>query len=78
MESVGGVISGELARQALIALAVAIAGMIAYITIRFEFKFALAAITALLHDIFVIVAIFSILKIEVNSPFIAALLTRCV
>ncbi len=75
VESVGGVISGELARQALIALAVAIAGMIAYITIRFEFKFALAAITALLHDIFIIVAIFSILKIEVNSPFIAALLT---
>ncbi len=75
VESVGGVISGELARQALIALAVAIGGMIAYITIRFEFKFALAAIAALLHDIFIIVAIFSILKIEVNSPFIAALLT---
>ncbi len=75
VESVGGVISGELARQSLIALAVAIAGMIAYITIRFEFKFALAAITALIHDVFIIVAVFSILKIEVNSPFIAALLT---
>ncbi|HOA35166.1 MAG TPA: protein translocase subunit SecF [Bacillota bacterium] len=75
VESVGGVISGELARQSLIALAVAIAGMIAYITIRFEFKFALAAIIPLLHDIFVIVAVFSIFKIEANSPFIAALLT---
>lgn len=75
VESVGGVISGELARQSLTALAVAIAGMIAYITIRFEFKFALAAIIALLHDVFVIVAVFSVLKIEVNSPFIAALLT---
>ncbi len=75
VESVGGVISGELARQAIIALAVAIAGMIAYITIRFEFKFALSAIIALLHDIFIIVAIFSIFRIEVNSPFIAALLT---
>ena len=75
VESVGGVISGELARQSLIALAVAIAGMIAYITIRFEFKFALAAIAVLVHDVFIIVAVFSILKIEVNSPFIAALLT---
>ncbi len=75
VESVGGVISGELARQSLVALAVAIAGMIAYITIRFEFKFALAAIAALIHDVFIMVAVFSILKIEVNSPFIAALLT---
>ncbi len=75
VESVGGVISGELARQSLIALVVAIAGMIIYITIRFEFKFALAAITALLHDIFIIMAIFSIFRLEVNVPFIAALLT---
>lgn len=75
VESVGGVISGELARQSLIAFAVAIAGVIAYITFRFEFKFALAAIIALLHDIFIVIAIFSIFKIEVNSPFIAALLT---
>ncbi|NLA27665.1 MAG: protein translocase subunit SecF, partial [Firmicutes bacterium] len=42
---------------------------------RFEFKFALTAIAALLHDIFIIVAIFSLFKIEVNSPFVAALLT---
>lgn len=75
VESVGGVISGELARQSLTALVVAIAGMIVYITIRFEFRFALAAIIALLHDIFIIIAIFSILRIEVNVPFIAAILT---
>jgi preprotein translocase SecF subunit len=75
VESVGGVISGELARQSLIALVVAIAGMILYITIRFEFRFALAAIIALLHDIFIIVAVFSIFQIEANVPFIAALLT---
>ena len=75
VESVGGIISGELTRQALIALAVAIAGMIIYITIRFEFRFALAAIIALLHDIFIIVAVFSIFQIEANVPFIAAILT---
>ena len=75
VESVGGIISGELTRQALIALAVAIAGMIAYITFRFEFRFALAAIIALLHDIFIIVAVFSIFQIEANVPFIAAILT---
>lgn len=75
VESVGGVISGELARQSLIALVVAIAGMVLYITIRFEFRFALAAIIALLHDIFIIVAVFSLFQIEANVPFIAALLT---
>lgn len=75
VESVGGVVSGELARQSLTAFAVAVAGMIIYITIRFEFRFALAAIIALLHDIFVIIAIFSIFRIEVNVPFIAAIMT---
>ncbi|NLL21299.1 MAG: protein translocase subunit SecF, partial [Firmicutes bacterium] len=45
------------------------------ITLRFEFKFALAAIIALLHDAFIMVAIFSIFMIEINSTFIAAALT---
>ena len=49
--------------------------MILYITIRFEFKFAMAAITALLHDVLITMGIFSIFQIEVNSVFIAAILT---
>ena len=74
-ENVGGVISGELTSQSLLALVVAIAAMIAYISFRFEFKFALATIAALLHDIIIVVGAFSLLQMEVNVPFVAAVLT---
>lgn len=75
IESVGAVIGGELTRQALISLAVAIVLMIAYITFRFEFRFALATIVALLHNILIVIGIFSILQMEINVPFVAAILT---
>jgi len=75
VESVGPVIGGELARQAVLSLAVAIVAMIAYITYRFEFKFALATIFALLHNVLVVLGIFSFLQLEVNVPFVAAILT---
>jgi len=75
VESVGGVVSGELTRQALLALAVATAAMILYISLRFEFKFALAAIIALLHDVLIVLSVFSILRMEINVPFVAAVLT---
>ncbi|MGM0688245.1 MAG: protein translocase subunit SecF [Bacillota bacterium] len=75
IESVGAVIGSELARQALLSLAVAIVLMVAYITIRFEFRFALATIAALLHNIIIVIGVFSILQMEVNVPFVAAILT---
>jgi preprotein translocase SecF subunit len=75
IENVGAVIGKEMTREAFIALAIAALGMILYITLRFEFKFALAAIIALLHDAFIIIAVFSIFMIEINSTFIAAILT---
>ncbi|MDK2823824.1 MAG: preprotein translocase subunit SecF [Clostridia bacterium] len=74
-EKVGPTIGKELRRAGLMALIIAIILMIIYITIRFEFKFAVAAIVALLHDILVTVGIFSLLQIEVDSAFIAAILT---
>ncbi len=75
IESVGAVVGGELASQALLSLAVAIFLMVAYITFRFEFKFAIATIAALLHNVIVVVGIFSILQMEINVPFVAAILT---
>lgn len=75
IESVGAVVGGELARQALLSLAVAIALMIAYITFRFEFMFALSTIIALLHNIIIVIGVFSILRMEINVPFVAAILT---
>ena len=75
VESVGAVVGGELARQAVLSLVVAIVLMVAYITFRFEFKFAVATIAALLHNIVVVVGIFSITQMEINVPFVAAILT---
>ncbi len=75
VENVGGVIGKELTREIYLALLIAAAGMILYITLRFEFRFALAAILALLHDAFIVLAVFSLFKVEINSPFIAAVLT---
>ena len=74
-EQVGPSIGSELRRNAVISLSIAIVMMILYITIRFEFKFAIAAITALIHDVLITVGLFSIFQIEVNSVFIAAILT---
>jgi len=75
IESVGAVVGGEMTRQALLSLAVAIVLMVVYITFRFEFKFALATIVALLHNIVIVVGVFSIFRMEINVPFVAAILT---
>jgi preprotein translocase subunit SecF len=72
--SVDAVFSIELARNAFIALVLASIGMLIYIALRFEVKFAVAAVIALLHDVFVVLAIFALLQIEVNSEFVAAIL----
>lgn len=74
-EKVGPTIGKELRRAGILALLIAIILMVIYITFRFEFKFALAAIGALIHDILVTLSIFSIFQLEINSSFIAAILT---
>jgi len=75
VEEVSGVIGKELTQKAILALVVANAAQVIYITLRFEFKFAVAAVVALIHDVLITVGMFSILGIEVNSPFVAAILT---
>jgi preprotein translocase subunit SecF len=74
-EHVGPVIGKELTLNALYALVIASVLMVIYITFRFEFRFAIAAIIALLHDVFVILGVFSFLQLEVDSSFVAAVLT---
>lgn len=75
IEKVGAVISSELRNAAFLALFLASILMIAYITFRFEFKFAIAAILALLHDVLAVVGIFSLFRIQIDSTFVAAILT---
>jgi SecD/SecF fusion protein len=72
---IGPVIGAELLRNAQLALIIAGLLMLAYITIRFQFNFAVAAVLTLVHDVLVMLSVFAILQIEVDSAFVAALLT---
>ncbi|MFW6006471.1 MAG: protein translocase subunit SecF [Halanaerobiales bacterium] len=72
---VGPLIGQELRTMALLALLVASIAIVIYISIRFEFRFAIVAIIALLHDVLITIGIFAILGREINTPFVAALLT---
>lgn len=74
-DRIGPVIGQELLRNAQLAMLIAGVLMLAYITIRFKFNYALTAIAALAHDILVLLSMFAILRVEVDSAFIAALLT---
>jgi preprotein translocase subunit SecF len=75
IEKVGAVIGSELTRQAIIALVVSWLLIIAYISWRFEFKFGISAIIALIHDCIVVLGIFSLFRLEVDASFVAAILT---
>lgn len=71
----GPSIGQEILLSGILALIVAVVLMVVYITIRFQWRFALAGNIALFHDILVTVSIFSIFQLEVNSNFVAAILT---
>ncbi len=74
-EMVGPVIGKELRGRALWALLLASIAIVIYISIRFEFRFAIVAIIALLHDVLITLGLFAVLNKEINTPFVAALLT---
>lgn len=75
IEQVGATIGSELVQQAAMAIVLSWVLMIAYITFRFEFKFAIAAIIALIIDVLVVLSYFSLFQMEMDSSFVAALLT---
>ncbi|MGG1312372.1 MULTISPECIES: protein translocase subunit SecF [Cohnella] len=68
-------IAREQETNALIGILVASVGILLYVTIRFEWRFAVAAIVALLYDAFFVITLFSVFRLEVNLPFILAVLT---
>lgn len=73
--TVNPTIGRELARKAVYSVLWASLGIIIYVAIRFEYRFAVGAIIALMHDAFFVIAMFSFLRLEVDLPFIAAVLT---
>ena len=72
---VSPIVGQELVKNAIYALAIAAVGIIIYVTLRFELFFALTAIIALLHDVFFMLVIFSVTRIEFDVTIIAAILT---
>jgi len=72
---IGPVIGKELRTQAILALIIASVLMIIYITFRFEFKYAVSAICALYHDAIVTTGVIALLWRDVDTPFVAAILT---
>lgn len=72
---IGPKVSEELRRKAVLAIIFALAGMLIYISWRFDFKFAGGAVVALIHDVFISIGALSLGNFEFNLPVIAALLT---
>ena len=75
VESVGPKVSGELIQKAIIAVVLAIAAVLVYIWLRFEWQFAVGAVTALIHDVLLTIGVFSVVQIKFDLAIIAALLT---
>lgn len=74
-ESVGATIGKELTRNAFFSLLIATLLMLVYITFRFEWTFGVAAVIPIIHNVLIVLGMFSIFQWEVSSSFIAAILT---
>ncbi len=75
VSSVGASVSADFRRSGIISVSLAVALMLVYITIRFDFRSGLAAIVCLTHDLFFMATAYALLQLPMNSNVIAALLT---
>ena len=75
VEKVGPKVSDELLNDGLLAITLALAAMLFYIWIRFEWQFSLAAIAAIIHDVIITMGVFSFFSYEINLSIVAAVLT---
>ncbi|MBM3471656.1 MAG: protein translocase subunit SecF [Armatimonadetes bacterium] len=75
VEFVGPVVGEDLKRGAEWALIVGVGGILIYVSLRYRFRFAVAAIIALVHDVLILTGVMALLRVEVNSPFVATILT---
>ena len=72
---VSDMVKKELIKNAIISLLIAVFGIIVYVSLRFKFNYAISGIIALIHDVLMTIIFFGIFKIEINSIFVAAILT---
>ncbi len=76
MQSISGTVSGEMKKDAILAVVVATVCMLIYIWFRFSnLAFATSAVLALLHDVMVVLAVYAVARITVGNTFIACMLT---
>jgi preprotein translocase subunit SecF len=75
VESVGPKVSGELVMSAILAMVAATFCILLYIWMRFEWQYALGAVLALVHDIFITIGVFALFQLKFDLSIIAALLT---
>ncbi len=74
VEMVGPQVGNDLKRKALMAILYAMGGILIYVSLRFEFRYALGAIIAITHDVIITVGAFSVTDYEISLPVIAAIL----
>ena len=75
VETVDPVVARQTSRMAAISVLLASLFIVIYVAIRFEYRFAISGIVALLHDAFIVMSVFALLRLEVDLTFIAAVLT---
>ena len=74
-EQFGPAIGKEIQKRALVSILISALGILLYVSFRFEYKFGISAIIALIHDILIVLSIYAIFRIPVDSSFVAAMLT---
>jgi preprotein translocase SecF subunit len=72
---IGASVGNELKKNSIMSLGIALVAMLIYIAIRFEFKFGIASVVALAHDVLITLSVYAIFDVPINTPFIAAMLT---
>jgi len=75
VDEVSPTVARELVREAIIGLLLASIGILIYVTLRFEWRFGVGVIVALIHDVLIVLAFFSVFRWRVDSTFMAAMLT---
>ncbi|WP_026960840.1 protein translocase subunit SecF [Alicyclobacillus herbarius] len=75
ISTVSPFVAQETSRKAVWAVLIASLFIVAYLAVRFEYRFAIAAIIALLHDAFIVMSVFAMFRLEVDLTFVAAVLT---
>ncbi len=74
-DHVGKIVGGELAKSSLLALGLGALGILIFVSIRFEFSFAVGALVALVHDVLITVGIFALFGRELSLVMVGAILT---